>query len=251
MTRILSFIYGLMAYSAFFGTILYLIGFVGNFLVPKSVDTGIQGGFAESILVNALLVVLFGVQHSVMARPGFKKWWTNFVPEPIERSTFVLISSLILMLMFWQWRPLTDVVWRVESTAAQAALYILFAAGWTTVFLSSFLINHFDLFGLRQVYFHLTGKKYTHVPFKVVFLYKYMRNPLMLGFIVSFWSTPLMTTGHLLFAFLMTIYILVGIQLEERTIVSFLGDQYREYSEKTPMLFPVKLGKAGKCPFHF
>ena len=252
MGRVLAFVYGVVAYFAFFGTILYMIGFVGNFVVPKAVDTGMVGATGQSIVINAFLVMLFGVQHSVMARPGFKKWWTKYIPEPIERSTYVLIASFLLMLLFWQWRPLKGIVWNVDSTAGQFILYGLFGLGWATVFLSSFLINHFDLFGLRQVYYHLTGKKYSHTPFKIVFLYRFSRNPLMLGFVIAFWATPLMTTGHLLFVALMTAYIFIGINFEEQTILHFLGDEYRQYREKTPMILPVpKLGKAGRCPFHF
>lgn len=252
MSRLIIFLYGTVAYFVFFGTILYMIGFVGGFWVPKSLNSGVVGDPGRAILINVLLVLLFAVQHTIMARPSFKRWWTQFIPRSIERSTFVLVASLLLILMFWLWQPMAGTVWQVESAFGQYVLYGLFALGWLLVFWSSFLINHFDLFGLRQVYLHMKGKRYTPVQLKIVSLYRIVRNPLMLGFLIAFWSTPLMTTGHFVFAISMTAYILVGIQFEERNIVEQLGEEYRVYQENTPMILPVPvMKKKGACPFHF
>ena len=246
MKRSLILIYGIVSYVAFFGTFLYMIAFVGNFLVPKSIDTGIADSSSKAVFINLVLVLLFAVQHTIMARPSFKKWWAKYIPVEIERSTFVLFSSLLLILLFWQWQPLTTVVWEVKSTIATAIVYIFFALGWGLVLLSSFVINHFDLFGLRQVVLCWQGKNYTPVEFKESFLYKMVRHPLMLGFLIAFWATPLMTTGHLLFAAAMTLYVVIGIQFEERTLIAELGNDYLEYREKTSMLVPMP--KKSKCP---
>jgi protein-S-isoprenylcysteine O-methyltransferase Ste14 len=241
MGRLVSFLYGLVAYAAFFVTILYAIGFMGNLWVPKSIDTGPAGPVGEAVLVNLLLLLAFAVQHTVMARPGFKAWWTRIVPEPVERSTFVLVASGLLGLLFWLWRPIPAVVWQVENEALVVFIQAAFFAGWFVVFYASFLIDHFDLFGLRQVWLHLRGRPYTHPVFRTVSLYKVIRHPLMLGFLIASWAAPVMTYGHLLFAVGMTGYILVGIQFEERDLRRFVGAEYERYRETTPALLPLRL----------
>jgi len=238
MGRALGFVYGAVAYAVFFAVFLYMIGFVGNVVVPKSVDSGVPAPLGESLLVNVALVALFGVQHSVMARPAFKSWWTKLVPKPVERSTYVLVASLILSLLFWQWRPIPAVVWDVEAPWLVGPLTGLFMLGWAMVLYSSFLIDHFDLFGLRQVFLHLRKRPYSHPPFVVRSLYRLIRHPLMLGILIAVWSAPTMTVGHLLFSLLMTGYIFVGVTLEERDLVRHLGDDYRRYRSQTPMFVP-------------
>ncbi len=239
MTRVLAFTYGVLCYVIFFVTFLYAIGFVGNLLVPKAIDTGAVAPLGEALVVNLLLLGLFAVQHSVMARPGFKQWWKRFVPEPIERSTYVLFASSALILLFWQWRPLPTVVWQVENVVGWYALWTLFFLGWAMVLVSTFLINHFDLFGLRQVYLYGRGKAYTEVGFRTLFLYKLVRHPLMLGFIIAFWAIPTMTVGHLLFTLATTAYMLIAIQLEERDIAKLHGATYQAYRQQVPMLVPI------------
>lgn len=240
MGRILAFVYGAVSYVVFFVTFLYAIGFVGNLVVPKSIDTGPPAStLTWALIMNILLLSVFAVQHSVMARPAFKRWWTRFVPKPVERSTYVLLSSLALILLFWQWRPITSVIWDVENAAGMYALWSIFFLGWGTVLLSTFLINHFDLFGLRQVYLYSKDQEYTHVGFKEIFLYKLVRHPIMLGFIIAFWATPKMTGGHLLFAAVTTVYIVVAIQLEERDIAGFYGTAYEDYRKRVSMLLPI------------
>jgi protein-S-isoprenylcysteine O-methyltransferase Ste14 len=239
MGRVLAFVYGVVSYLVFLVTFLYAIGFVGNLIVPKSIDSGEPALFSQALLINVLLLGLFAIQHSVMARPAFKRWWTRFVPKPVERSTYVLLASLALILLFWQWRPLTDVVWNVENPVGRYMLWAFFFLGWATVLVGTCLINHFDLFGLRQVYLYQRGEEYTDLVFRTPFLYKIVRHPIMLGFIIAFWSTPNMTIGHLIFAIVTTAYILIAIQLEERDIINIHGTAYEEYRKQVSMLLPI------------
>jgi methanethiol S-methyltransferase len=241
-------VYGGFCYVLFLLTILYSIGFVGNVIVPKSIDSGITGPMLASLLVNVVLLGLFAVQHSVMARQGFKRWWTQFVPRPVERSTFVLLASLVLLLLFWQWRPLPDVIWSVGNPIGAGILTGLFWLGWAIVFLATFLINHFDLFGLNQVYKHWAGVKHEPARFRAPMLYKFVRHPLYFGFIVAFWATPMMTVGHLLFAIATTGYIFIGIMLEERDLVAFHGEAYVEYRRQVSMIVPMPPKMPSKTP---
>ena len=238
MGRIAVFIYGVVTYVAFLVVFLYAFGFMSGLGVPKSIDDGQKGPVGQAIVINVLLLALFAVQHSVMARPAFKSWWTKIIPEPIERSTFVLMTNLVLGLLFWQWRPIPEVVWKVDHQVAYMVLRGLFFAGALIVLYSSFLIDHFDLFGLRQVYFYLRGREYAPPVFMVRSLYKWVRHPLMLGFMIAFWSAPTMTLGHLLFSLVTTVYIFVGIALEERDIGKQLGEEYQRYRQRTPMILP-------------
>lgn len=238
MGRAIAFIYGVVAYVVFFGTFLYAIGFIGNVIVPKSIDSARDGSLGQALLVNTLLLSIFAVQHSVMARPTFKRWWTKIVPEPVERSTYVLLSSLALILLFWQWRPMGGMIWNVQDPVGGAVLVGLAASGWLLVLVSTFLINHFDLFGLRQVYLYLRGKAYTRLRFATPGPYKMVRHPLYVGWLLAFWATPTMTVAHLVFAVATTGYILIAIRLEERDLVSDHGEAYESYRGRVPMLIP-------------
>ena len=246
MKKILSLGYGLVSYLAFFATILYAIGFVGNLVVPKTIDSEPQSSFLSAVLVNALLLLVFALQHSIMARPAFKRWWTKYVPAHLERSTFVLLASLCLMLMMWLWQPIGGIVWSTENQTIKTILLVVYLIGWAIVFLSTFLINHFDLFGLRQVWLHFRGRGYTQLPFRLPLFYRFVRHPLYLGFLIAFWATPVMTIAHLLFAILTTGYILTAIQLEERDLLKSFGDKYRIYKRWVPMIIPFSKRKTEK-----
>jgi protein-S-isoprenylcysteine O-methyltransferase Ste14 len=243
MGRGIAFLYGVVCYAIFFLTFLYLIGFLSNLLVPRSIDVGPAAATLTALTINFALIALFGIQHTVMARPGFKEKWTKIVPKSVERSTYVLISSLILILLYWQWRPMTgQVIWEAEAAWAQYLLWAVLFGGFGIVLLSTFIIDHFDLFGLRQVWLNLRQKEYTSSGFKVTFFYKFVRHPLYVGWIMAFWGTPRMTLGHLMFAVGMTAYILIAIRYEERDLVQILGDDYAQYRKKVPMLIP-RFGK--------
>ena len=238
MRKTFSFLYGVVCYLVFFVVFIYMIGFVGDLFVPKSIDTGTETSAVQSVMVNVALLGLFAIQHTIMARPAFKNWLTKIIPEQVERSTFVLASSLILALLYWQWRPMLGVVWSVDNPTGKAILLGLFWLGWGTVLFSSFIINHFDLFGLRQVWFHLTNREYQHLEFQAKSLYRLVRHPLMLGIVIGSWATPHMTTGHLVFAITATVYILIGIRFEERDLARFHGEDYVNYQHRVPMLLP-------------
>ena len=238
MSKILISLYGVVSYIIFFLSFLYAIGFVGNMLVPKSIDSGESTTFTIALITNLILLTLFAVQHSVMARPAFKSWFTKYIPAAIERSTYVLLSSLLLFLLYYLWQPMPDIIWNVESSIGNMILLGFFWFGWLIVLLSTFMINHFDLFGLRQVYINFKGQEYKHLEFRMVGLYRLCRHPIMLGFIIAFWATPLMTMGPLLFAAVTTAYIFVALQFEERDLITFFGDTYKNYQNKVPMVFP-------------
>ncbi|MCV7382557.1 methanethiol S-methyltransferase [Mycolicibacter longobardus] len=241
MARYLAFAYGAINYLVFLVVFLYAIGFVGDLVVPRSVDQGPQAPPGRAVLVDVLLLGVFAVQHSLMARPVFKRWLTRLVPPDLERSTYVLASNLVLVLLFWQWRPIPSIVWDVTTPLARTALWVLFWTGWVIALASTFMVSHLDLFGLRQVYSAWRAQPYNPVGFHASALYRVVRHPLMLGFVIAFWATPTMTAGHLLFAAASTGYILIALQLEEHDLIGILGDEYRQYRRRVPMLIPVHM----------
>ena len=248
MKRVLFFLYGVTAYAVFFGAFLHVVGFTGNLGLIKTIDQGPESPPLAALSVNLLLLGLFGLQHSMMARRGFKQWWTRIVPEPVERSTYVLISSLLLFFLIRQWRPIQGGIWDLADTVLGPVLSVLFWAGWLIVFSSTFMINHFDLFGLRQVYLYWKGREYTPLEFTAPGFYRYVRHPLMLGFLIVFWSSPQMTWGRLIFAAGLTVYILIALQLEEKDLKSVHGDAYENYRKRVSMLgFPLA-AKDAKIP---
>jgi len=240
--RALVFLYGLVSYALFLAVFLYAIGFVGGIVVPKGLDDGDVGSKSTAILINAGLLAVFAIQHSIMARPAFKRWWTGIIPEAAERTTFVMVTNVLFLVLYWQWRPMPEVVWSVDAGAANA-LWVLFWIGWAIAFLSTFMIDHFDLFGLRQVTLYFQRKDYTPPKYYERFFYRYVRHPLMLGFIIAFWAAPVMSEGRLLFAAMTTAYILVAIHIEERDLLSAHGDDYRAYQRRVSMLLPIPKGK--------
>lgn len=235
--RIAFLVYGVLCYASFVAVLVYAIGFLANVGVPKSIDTAQTGSAASAIMINALLLLVFALQHTVMARPTFKRWWTRIVPKPVERSTYVLLTNAALALLFWQWHTIDTPLWHFTGGLA-VVLWALFATGIALVFVSTVLLNHFDLFGLRQVWLYFRGRKYNHLPFKTPALYKYIRHPLYVGWFMTFWCTPHMTVGHLLFATLSTLYILVAIWFEERNLVESLGKAYAQYKQRVPRFIP-------------
>jgi protein-S-isoprenylcysteine O-methyltransferase Ste14 len=246
MFRHFALAYGLVSYLIFLGSFLYAIGFIGNLVVPKSIDAPVvEASWYQSLGLDATLLLLFAVPHSVMARQGFKAWWTRYVPQPIERSTYVLKSSLLLFLLYWLWIPIPTVIWEVSIPALRMAIWGLFWFGWLLALVSTFLINHFDLFGLRQVYLFWMNRPDEPIGFRMPFLYRWVRHPLILGFLIAFWAAPTMTAGRLLFAVATTSYCLIAMQLEERDLLNFYGETYRAYQGQVRMLMPMPRRKRG------
>jgi len=243
--RITILIYGVFCYLVFFATFLYAIAFLGNFGVPRTIDSGLEGSIGMALAVNAGLLALFALQHSIMARSWFKRAWTRIIPAAAERSTYVLFSSVALILLFWQWRPIGGVVWQIDNELAQMAIYLIYATGWMLLLLATFLINHFDLFGLRQVYLHFAGHEYVGLAFRTPGLYRVVRHPIYFSWLCIFWATPRMTVAHLVFALATTGYILMAIPLEERDLVRAYGDAYRRYKQQVPTILPVRFAKEG------
>ncbi len=242
MAKLAGVLYGIVAYLVFLASFVYALGFFANLWVPKSIDSGAQGGLVESLVVDLVLLGIFAVQHSVMARPGFKAAWTKIVPKALERSTYVLLASLILFLIFWQWRPIPGAVWDVRDETARTAIWAIYWLGWLIVLLSTYMISHWDLFGLRQVMLNLQGREYGHPPFMVRGFYRLVRHPIMSGFVVVFFAAPTMSVGRLVFAAASTAYILLALQFEEKDLIDALGDAYREYKRRVPMLVPWTKG---------
>jgi protein-S-isoprenylcysteine O-methyltransferase Ste14 len=240
MARLFAVVYGSVAYLAGFLALVYAIGFLSGFPVPKTINSGVASATGTSIIINLLLLTLFALQHSIMARPAFKKWWTQYIPEYLERSTYVLLTAIVLTLLYWQWRPMTDVVWHINNNIGAMLMNVLFWSGWVILFASTFMVSHADLFGLRQVFLKFKNQEYIHLEFKISGLYKFVRHPIMTGIIIAFWSTPHMTTGHLLFAAVSTAYILIALQFEEHDLMVFFGEKYADYKRQVSMLFPLK-----------
>ncbi len=238
MRRVFGLIYGFVAYAGFMIWMVYMIGFLGDFAAPKSVDSGSIGPVSTAIFVNFLMIFIFGTQHTIMARPAFKQWWTQFIPKSLERSTFVFIADIIMWVMIWQWRPIEGVIWHVQNTMVANILIGISLLGWVAVLLSSFMINHFELLGLEQVWHYLRGTEPKKITFKLRGFYKHVRHPLMLGFLVFFWVTPYMTVSHLFFAAMFTIYVLIGIRYEERDLMKYHPEEYGKYKEEVPALIP-------------
>ena len=238
--RILAVLYGAVCYVIFFATFLYAIAFVGNIRVPRSIDVGPEATFTTALLIDAVLLSIFAVQHSVMARQWFKRAWTKIIPAAIERSTYVLFASSALILLFWQWRPITTIVWDVQTPAYRTMLWVAFAAGWAIVLISTFLISHFELFGLSQVYAYFKNRNLGELTFGTPFFYKAVRHPIYMGFTIAFWATPHMTGGHAFFAFMCTAYMLVAIQFEEHDLIKMYGERYLQYRREVSMILPIK-----------
>lgn len=244
MKKSIIFIYGIISYIVFLIAYLYAIGFVGNIFVPKSIDSGVETTWFSSVFINAVLLSVFALQHSIMARPTFKKWFTSIFSHAMERSTYILLSSLALLLIYWQWQPITTVVWETESKIAIIVLTGIFFLGWLIVLLSTFMINHFELFGLAQIFDNLKNKQTPNPKFQTNYLYKIVRHPIMLGFIIAFWATPTMTVGHLLFALVTTIYIFIAVKyLEEKDLRKHIGEKYEAYQKEVPMIIPFTKNK--------
>jgi len=241
--RVLVFLYGLVSYVLFLGVFLYAIGFVGGFAVPKAIDDGEVVSLTTAILIDAGLLAVFALQHTIMARPGFKQAWTRIIPSAAERSTYVMITNLLFIVLFWQWRPMPELVWSLEGAPA-TALWALFWLGWVVVLVSTFMIDHFDLFGLRQVTLFLRGEEYSAPRYVERLLYRFVRHPIMLGFIVAFWAAPQASQGRLFFAFMTTAYVLVALRFEERDLLRAHGEDYRAYQRRVSMLFPLPKGRA-------
>ncbi|MGO4880582.1 MAG: methanethiol S-methyltransferase [Bryobacteraceae bacterium] len=240
--RIATLLYGIVCYLIFFATFLYAIAFIGDFGALKAIDSGVQGSAGQALAIDCALLTLFALQHSIMARPWFKRAWTRMVPPAAERSTYVLFASLALALLFWQWRPIGGLIWQVDAPWARLVIYGIYAFGWVLLLISTFLIDHFDLFGLRQVYLNLKGREYTGLHFRTPWLYRQMRHPLYFAWLCIFWAAPRMTTAHLVFALATTAYILMAIPLEERDLIRAHGEAYRRYREQVPKILPVRLG---------